>query len=273
MVPGRREPGCSRTAGRRLSRRCSERCPVSRRARRWKRTNRARRHRLPNRGTSPSRTAARVIAGAVSRFTGGAQYYDAQYWEGPAVTPDKHRPYALATHKTYPAQFVSWYQAIAYCRWASRKLGYDVRLPAEWEWVQAATGGNPDYLYPWGKDWDPKRLVFSGAGERGRSLRASGLYPNGESPVGALDMCGNVYEWCLNEFERITVTEVAGDRKRTTRGGAFFSPPEHCTVRHRLDDSPDARKDENQRIAVAIRLVAVDPPADVIFYRRLGSSS
>jgi formylglycine-generating enzyme required for sulfatase activity len=81
-------------------------------------------------------------------------------------------------------------------------------------------------------------------------------------------MCGNVFEWCLNEFERIGVTDVSGDKRRTTRGGAFFSPPEHCTVRYRLADPPDAKKDENQRIAVAIRLVAVNPPADALYYRR-----
>jgi formylglycine-generating enzyme required for sulfatase activity len=210
-----------------------------------------------------------VSLGQFLRFTSGQQYYDPEYWSGLATTPEKHRPYAQATHKTYPAQFVSWYQAIAYCRWASKKLGYEVRLPTEWEWVRAATGRHPEFLYPWGREWYPDRLVYAQAGERGRSLRASGLYPKVESPVGALDMCGNVFEWCLNEFEQIAVTDVSGDKRRTTRGGAFFSPPEHCTVRYRLADPPDAKKDENQRIAVAIRLVAVNPPADALYYKRL----
>jgi formylglycine-generating enzyme required for sulfatase activity len=209
-----------------------------------------------------------LTLGQFQRFTASDDYTAEEYWAGLAATPQTHGPYQQSTHKTYPAQFVSWYQAIAYCRWVSKKLRYDVRLPTEWEWVQAATGGNPDFLYPWGRDWDPNRVVYAGAGERGRSLRTSGLYPKGESPIGALDMCGNIYEWCLNEFERITVTDVSGTNRRTTRGGAFFSPPEHCTVRHRLADPPDAKKDENQRIAVAIRLVAENPPPYAKYYRK-----
>ena len=29
-----------------------------------------------------------------------------------------------------------------------------IRLPIEWEWQWAATGGNADYEYPWGTEWD-----------------------------------------------------------------------------------------------------------------------
>jgi len=201
------------------------------------------------------------------RFTRGPDYKVQEYWKGLAVTPEKHFPVTQGSAPTYPAQFVSWYQAIAYCRWVSKKLGYEVRLPTEWEWVQTATGGNMNFLYPWGADWYPDRLAYAGSG-RNRALRASGLYPDGESPTGALDMCGNVYEWCLNEFERINVTDVSGEKRRTTRGGAFFSPKEDCTVRHRLDDPPDAKTAANHNIAVAIRLLAVNPPADALYFKR-----
>src|SRR5262249_16933272 len=52
-----------------------------------------------------------------------------------------------------PADSVSWYDAMAYCRWLSERLGAEIRLPTEWEWQQAATGGRPDYEYPWGPEW------------------------------------------------------------------------------------------------------------------------
>ncbi len=39
---------------------------------------------------------------------------------------------------SHPAVYVSWFDALAYCRWLSRRLDVTVRLPDEWEWQQAA---------------------------------------------------------------------------------------------------------------------------------------
>jgi len=48
-----------------------------------------------------------------------------------------------------PRETVSWYQAIAFCRWLSVRLGYEVRLPTEQEWERAARG-TKGREYPWG---------------------------------------------------------------------------------------------------------------------------
>jgi hypothetical protein len=58
------------------------------------------------------------------------------------------RPYA-----SYPADRVSWHDATAFCRWLSDRLGYEVRLPDEWEWQWAAQSARQGALYPWGVDW------------------------------------------------------------------------------------------------------------------------
>jgi formylglycine-generating enzyme required for sulfatase activity len=50
---------------------------------------------------------------------------------------------------------------------------------------------------------------------------AVGLYPQGASPVGALDMNGNVNEWCLNEYETPRRAGLSGTVRRVVRGGSW----------------------------------------------------
>ena len=184
-------------------------------------------------------------------------YYQRQWWQGLPVQPQHHPPYPQTPEiGNHPAQFVSWYQAIAFCNWLSHKLGYVVRLPTEWEWVQAATGGRADYLYPWGPEWDPARANHKEGLYR---LVSVGMYPQGQSPVGACDMSGNMYEWCLNEYDHPDNVALS-DKPRTTRGGAFFTMPpgidvrEQLSIRHRLRDNADGTGDRGRRVAVCMRL-------------------
>ncbi len=102
--------------------------------------------------------------------------------------------------RNHPAIFVSWHDALAYCHWLTkteqglRRIGPDqaYTLPSEAEWERAAAG--PAGLkFPWCNDWrdDHANTRESGLGE----TSAVGLFPNGRSPEGCLDMAGNVYEW------------------------------------------------------------------------------
>ena len=107
----------------------------------------------------------------------------------------------------YPAMYVSWYAALAYCEWLTQtwrgegKLAADevVRLPAEAEWEKAARGSD-GRLWPWGNEWDETRCNNSELG-LGRAC-AVGLFPNGASPYGCLDMAGNVWEWTSSLWGR-----------------------------------------------------------------------
>ncbi|MGF1506126.1 MAG: formylglycine-generating enzyme family protein, partial [Anaerolineae bacterium] len=180
------------------------------------------------------------------------------YWEGiEDIMPWDHKSVnQTPANGNRPAEWVSWFQAIAFCRWLSEHLGYEVRLPTEWEWQQAATGGNADYLYPWGPDWDPNRTNSKEA-PTGR-LVAVGLYPAGASPCGALDMSGNVYEWCMNEFDNPHNVGLTGNAPRTTRGGAWYAlggavPAEVVRATARLSDEPDSP--QRQKARVGFRLV------------------
>jgi Sulfatase-modifying factor enzyme 1 len=203
-------------------------------------------------------------------FADNDVYYQDQWWQDLPVKPYEHRPYpdtpAISNH---PAQHVSWYQAVAFCRWLSARLGYTVRLPSEWEWQQAATGGRSDYIYPWGSKWDlaPSPWDFPPANvkETGGRLFSVGLYPRGASPVGALDMSGNMYEWCQNEYGEITQVGYGSNKPRTTRGGAYFivkhAAREEAKVTARLSDNPTGYDNRDKRIRVCIRLACDQPPA------------
>ena len=167
-----------------------------------------------------------------------------------------------------PAELVNWYHAVAYCRWLSNVVGYRVRLPYEWEWQQAACHGNPNNHYPWGKKWDPTK-ANSSAGIS--TLAAVGLYPQGMTENGAMDMAGNAYEWCYNAFEP---GEEGFDTtiKRTTKGGGwgkFDGAPEKVLNNFfRLGDFPHGINERNNDIRVCFRLVAQEIPKSAKVYNK-----
>ncbi len=125
-----------------------------------------------------------------------------------------------------PAIWVSWHEALAFCRWLSTHWashlpqGWQVALPSEAEWEKAARGGlgipispcittiggiasaapprlrdniQPQREYPWGEhdQDDDCANVENDIG----AVSAIGAYPQGRSPVGCEDLSGNAWEW------------------------------------------------------------------------------
>ena len=127
----------------------------------------------------------------------------ARWWDGLARRLERAEDPGW-TEPNRPRETVSWYEAMAFCRWLSDRLGYEVRLPTEFEWEKAARGED-GREYPWGGSY---RAGFANIYERGGGATflaqtiAVGLYPHAASPYGVLDLAGNVWEWCLNEYER-----------------------------------------------------------------------
>jgi formylglycine-generating enzyme required for sulfatase activity len=149
-------------------------------------------------------------------------YQNPDWWQdlpGPYSNPARQRN----RWDNHPVVEVNWYEALAFCRWLSTRLGYTVRLPTEWEWQQAATGGDLANAYPWGPEWEDGR-ANTYESQLGR-VTAVGCYPQGTSAQGVEDLSGTVFEWCQNEYERPEVTELGGDRRRVVRGGSWFAVP------------------------------------------------
>jgi formylglycine-generating enzyme required for sulfatase activity len=97
--------------------------------------------------------------------------------------------------ENHPVVWISWKDAVAFCKWLSQETGQPFRLPTEAEWEKAARGTD-GRIYPWDNQWDAKRCNTSESGV-GQTTPVD-AYPNGASPYGVLDMAGNVWEWALS---------------------------------------------------------------------------
>ncbi|MGB7990722.1 MAG: SUMF1/EgtB/PvdO family nonheme iron enzyme [Candidatus Methylophosphatis roskildensis] len=173
-----------------------------------------------------------------------------RWWKG--LTREKEPGEQYRPTGNCPAENVSWHDAVAYCRWLSERLGYQVRLPTESEWQQAASGGRPEYEYPWGSEWIE---ACANTNESRLSRTAAvGMYPGGASVQGVFDLSGNVWEWCLNKYDAPNDTTPGGDARRVVRGGSWNNYREDARCASRVDSHPGHRG-----VGFGFRLVCVSP--------------
>lgn len=164
-------------------------------------------------------------------------YANGRWWEDLEHEPDPGEQYRPV--RNCPADNVSWHDAIAYCRWLGYRLGFEVLLPTEWQWQQAATGGHADRAYPWGPEWIEGRA--NTAESRLSRTTAVGMYPDGAAPHGALDLSGNVCEWCLNRYDPAGHISMGGPDTRVVRGGSWGYDLDYARSAARDYGSPDSR--------------------------------
>jgi formylglycine-generating enzyme required for sulfatase activity len=118
----------------------------------------------------------------------------------------------------HPRENVSWGEAVAFCQWLSAKLGYEVTLPTEFQWVKAARGAS-EWRYPYEGQFDANKGNTNETGIEQTS--AVGIFPHGASPYGILDMAGNVCEWCLNGQYNLENTDLTSREPHALRGGSW----------------------------------------------------
>ncbi|MBI5303701.1 MAG: SUMF1/EgtB/PvdO family nonheme iron enzyme [Chloroflexi bacterium] len=96
-----------------------------------------------------------------------------------------------------PVVYVSWEDAVGYCKWAG------VRLPTEAEWEKAASWDDAKKLkrvYPWGDEFDADKCNTSES-KIGDTTPVGKYSPQGDSEYGVGDMAGNVWEWCADWYD------------------------------------------------------------------------
>jgi formylglycine-generating enzyme required for sulfatase activity len=148
-----------------------------------------------------------------------------------------------------PRTNVSWYDSVAFTRWLDWKVGEsgspslysergrggEVRLPTEWEWQWAALR-DTGWDYPWGNEITAEYAVYDA-----KQPAPVGSKPKGASPDGLLDMAGNVWEWCLNDYSSLDANLVNSSNNRAygLMGGSFDFTTNVLRASYRVEVRPD----------------------------------
>jgi formylglycine-generating enzyme required for sulfatase activity len=154
----------------------------------------------------------------------------------------------------FPANSMSQYGALMYCRWLYKKTGEFFRLPTEAEWEYACRAGSTS-SYPFAND--PAQLDkyawFKGNSEN--KYHKTGL--KAPNAWGLYDMLGNVAEWTLDQYDEKYFTAIGPNPKdpvilptarhpRTLKGGNYQDEPADMRSATRIKSNPDWNRRDPQ---------------------------
>jgi formylglycine-generating enzyme required for sulfatase activity len=175
------------------------------------------------------------------------------WWQGMPAAYQRQELHEQRTKRlNNPRDSISWYQSVAFSRWMNDRLrglalphpsgqgmlrvgdSAEIRLPAEWEWQWAAQNGAEARTYPWGE----KEAGYANTVESGlKQAMAVGMYPHGAAACGALDMAGNLMEWCANDKANLETIDIGSTATKVLRGGDWGYGIDHATCAYCDDDS------------------------------------
>lgn len=185
-----------------------------------------------------------------------SEWKDSEWWRG---FPESYSPQYFEnvanSNGNAPRDTVSWYQSVAFSRWVNEQfqgmeltfengdsmvvgVNAEIRLPTEQEWQWVGQNGTENRDYPWG-EWDkyPRANTLE-SGINNRSM-AVGMYPQGQAKCGGLDMSGNLWEWCLNDYGNPKVVNSFDNREyKVLRGGSRASVKHFAHISYRFDNKP-----------------------------------
>ena len=145
----------------------------------------------------------RIAARRLQSAYGGSAYVAELALDRVPVTNEAYVAYLRATGAAPPAHWiggappadkldhpvvgVTLDEARRYASWCGK------RLPTNAEWEVAARGPTVT-VFPWGDAWEPARCTTRDSGAEGTA--PVDAHPEAASLEGALDLVGNVWEWC-----------------------------------------------------------------------------
>ncbi len=172
-------------------------------------------------------------------------------WEkvmGTSIYQQKSKTHMSDTYGVgaeYPMYYVSWDEAMEFCRLLSNKTGKNYTLPTEAQWEYAARGGNKadGSKYAGSNMVDAVAWYIDNSGTSTHPVatkRANGL--------GIYDMSGNVWEWCKDWYSRgytgydtNNPTGAPSGLFRVLRGGSWNLSAKYCCVSLRFNFAPSSR--------------------------------
>lgn len=135
----------------------------------------------------------------------------------------------------HPVTQVSWNDAMAYCKWAGK------RLPTEYEWEYAArSNGKVSTRYSWGNEltingafqanvWQGQFPLENTAADGYLYTAPVGLF--GKTGHGLSDMGGNVWQWTADNYVEEGLGEIADAGnwpEKLLKGGSFMCDASFC---------------------------------------------
>ena len=146
------------------------------------------------------------------------EFVDQTGQPGPRFWRDGRWP---AGRESHPVVGICWYEASAYARWVGK------RLPLDAEWIKAASWPTPaggrsiPRKFPWGDVFDKDKANLWESGLGGTS--PVDAFAGGDSPCGARQLIGNVWEWTSSDFAAYDEGHDIDSEAplKSLRGGAF----------------------------------------------------
>ena len=152
----------------------------------------------------------------------------------------------------YPANYISYNQAVQFIEKLNHYSGLPFRMPTEAEWEYAALGGKYSQGFAYSGSHYANEVAWCRENASAKMHLPAKLKPN---ELGLYDMSGNLWEWCSDYYGNYSSgaqTNPAGPStgsKRVLRGGSFTYNAVFARSKSRNSLPPT-----NQSLAVGLRL-------------------